>query len=356
PPTGGAYVRDLSDGSVSYDEPEADRGSLPVRYRVTTDWTRPERTYRVERAGSGVNQQIFRTDLATDDRTCVSCPTDGSPPTANSTVGGNAIGISGGTGTTAENHVTPEGDVVFQTAQSLVPEDTNGVNDIYLWQDGRHHLLTTGTTAGDSQLGGVSLDGSTITVATVSSLVPEDQDGGARDIYAIVRDGGFLRSGTAAECEYGCQGPAILPPAVIPPLSIAFPTTGNIEDPSEEREPIGLGGSRSVRGSVIKVRVRVPEGGRITASGSGLRPVTRTVQGATTATLNVRLSARSQRLLRQRSSLRLRATVRFAPESGRGQSTRVALTFRRPTAAKVKKAKKASTTTRASAAAVKGAR
>jgi hypothetical protein len=353
PPTGGAYVRDLVDGSVTYDEPAADRGSPAVRYRITGDWTRPEGTYRLERTGSGAAQQLYRTDLSTNVRECVSCPTDGSTPTASSQVGGGSLGISGGAGITAENHVTPEGDVVFQTDQRLVPEDTNGMNDVYLWKDGRHHLLTTGTTVGDAQLGGVSLDGSTITIATVSSLVPEDQDRGARDIYAIVRGGGFLRSGAASECEVGCQGPAILPPAVIVPLSIGFAGGEHAEDDGDRVDPIVVSGSRSVRGSSVKVKVRVPGAGRVSLSGSGLRAVSRSLKRASSATLTVKLSARSQRLLKRRSSLRLRLTVRYASATGGTQSKRVTLTFRR----KATKRKAASRTTpRASAAAAKGAR
>lgn len=351
PAGGGYYVRDLEAATLTYDEP------LPTQAVESTSqtWNRPEGRYRVESRLAPAPRRIWRVDRQTGEEVCVSCPADGSPPTAISEFGGQY-------GASAIGTVSPEGDVVFQTPSALVPEDRNGFTDVYLWKDGQHVLLSPGSADSDVELGGMSLDGSTVSFSTTAALVPEDRDNGARDVYVARRGGGWVRETPPTECALGCQGAGSPPGPVVQPLSLAFPTTGNVEDRDEEQEPIRLSGSRSVRGSTIKLRVRIPEGGRISASGFGLRKVTRTIKRGTTATLNVRISARSKRLLTRRSSLRLRATVRYASDAGRFQSKRVAVTFRstakqRAAARRAASAKtRTSDKTKASASAGEGVR
>lgn len=326
PTSGGMYVRDLDAGTVAYDDPQADRGPV-VTYRFGEEWTRPEGTYRVDQS-TLVPRQIYRTDLATNVRECVSCPLTGSP-TVEPKYGGLPIGLGGGSGVTPEGLVTPDGEVVFVTAQALVPEDTNSFDDVYMWKDGRHFLISTGTAGNHVQFGGVSLDGTTITFSTTSSLVPDDRDGSSRDIYAAVRNGGFLWSGDGDECTSGCQGPAQLPAASTAPLSVGFVDAGNLDE--HEETPIAVSGSRSVRGTSLKVKVRIPQAGRVTVSGSGLRATTRTLKRATTATMTVRLSTRAQRTLRRKGTVKVKGTVRFAAAEGPAQSKRVNLTFRQKT-------------------------
>lgn len=338
PTAGGFYVRELDSGSVVFDEPAVDFGSAPVRSRVTTRWNRPEGTFRVENLGSGVNAQVHRTEIATGNSVCVSCPTDGSAPTAGSSAsGGIGLAAAGGAGLSAFGSVTPTGEVVFTTAQRLVPEDTNTAADLYMWKNGRHYMLSSGSTGGDVQFGGVSLDGSTISFTTAASLVPGDQDGGARDAYVLRRDGGFLVSGAADECTSGCQGPASPPGAPIAPLSIGFSGAGNVEEQGDES--IAVSGSRSVRGTSLRVKVRTPAAGRVVVSGSGLRATSKSVARASTATLTARLSARSQRTLLRKGTLKVRASVRFVSVDGSAQVKRVGLTFRKKAAKKSTKGK-----------------
>lgn len=346
PPAGGAYVRDLETGAVSFDEPMADRGDPVVEGHATMSWTRPEGTYRVAWRSQGGKYLVFRTDLATGVEECVTCLSDGSP--SEGRYGGVETHAQGGAGGTVRGLVSPQGEVVFVTEARLVPEDVNAFNDVYMWKDGRHHLLSSGNAASDVNLGGMSLDGSTITFSTSASLVPDDRDGGQRDVYALRRGGGFLRPAEPAACTTGCQGPAVPVSPPLRPLSLDFSGVGNVRDDS--LAPIGVSGSRTVRGTSLKVKVKVPATGRVSVSGSGLRSTSRSLKRAVTATMTVRLSTRSQRLLRRKGTVRVKATVRFVPADGAAQSQRVNLTFRKAKAKTKTKTKKKGTSRSAATA------
>lgn len=88
----------------------------------------------------------------------------------------------------------------FTTEESLVPEDTNGVFDVYEWTHGEVGLISPGNQPLKSDFAGISRDGRTALFATNASLFPYDEDGEGRDIYAARLGGGFPES-HAAECN-----------------------------------------------------------------------------------------------------------------------------------------------------------
>jgi hypothetical protein len=79
----------------------------------------------------------------------------------------------------------------FTTEESLVPEDTNGVFDVYEWAQGEVGLVSPGNQPLKSDFAGVSRDGRTALFATNASLFSYDEDGEGRDIYAARLGGGF---------------------------------------------------------------------------------------------------------------------------------------------------------------------
>lgn len=79
----------------------------------------------------------------------------------------------------------------FQTAETLLPEDTNGVADVYEWRNGELGLVTPGYQPLVSELAGVSRDGRTVVFGTNASLVGRDADGESRDLYSARLGGGF---------------------------------------------------------------------------------------------------------------------------------------------------------------------
>jgi WD40-like Beta Propeller Repeat len=125
--------------------------------------------------------------------------------------------------------VSESGDeIVFNTAEGLVPGDINGAVDGYLWQSGQHYRLTRGGVSQVLMRGRpvLSPDGSTIAFSNQKPLLPQDGDT-ADDVYVARAGGGFPRPPAPHLCEPGsdCQSPQI-PPAA-PAAASESPTSGN---------------------------------------------------------------------------------------------------------------------------------
>ena len=74
------------------------------------------------------------------------------------------------------------GETVFHTTPTgLVPEDTDGRNDVYAYAGGVNTLVSVGT-ATEAQFAGASSDGERVFFTTVDKVLPADTDQG-RDIY-----------------------------------------------------------------------------------------------------------------------------------------------------------------------------
>ena len=78
-------------------------------------------------------------------------------------------------------HLVPDG-IVFSTAESLLPADTDGAVDIYRRTEAGLELVTQGTGEFDVDLDSVSEDGSTIVFSTAEKLAAADTDSSV-DVY-----------------------------------------------------------------------------------------------------------------------------------------------------------------------------
>jgi hypothetical protein len=133
----------------------------------------------------------------------------------------------------------------FDSFEALVPQDTNGTQDVYEWEatgsgdckaespsfspgaGGCIALISSGESPQDSEFVDASPSGSDVFLATSASLLP--QDPGLVDIYDARVEGGFppLPS-TPPACEgEACQGP-LSPPNDPTPASAAFQGAGNV--------------------------------------------------------------------------------------------------------------------------------
>jgi dipeptidyl aminopeptidase/acylaminoacyl peptidase len=149
----------------------------------------------------------------------------------------------------------------FSTEEGLVPEDTDGKFDVYEYFDGNVGLITPGNLPLREDFAGVSRDGRTVLFATNASLLPSDQDGGARDIYAARLGGGFPEPTPAPECDRTtCPLPAN--PRVSRPAPASTATKGS------------KGGGRKVtKLSVVEVAAKAKKGAiavTVTAPSAGL--------------------------------------------------------------------------------------
>ncbi len=199
--------------------------------------------------GSGVSVPIpgncseaYIYDLDTGSLTCVSCNPSGAPPLSNTTL---FEGHYDSFFPTVPPLLSEDGSrAFFQTAESLVPQDTNGANDVYEWENGHIYLLSSGQGGevgvqhygnegygfagfAGSSLVGASANGDDVFIKTSDRLVPQDEESSAA-IYDVRVDGGFPYTPPGYGCDSGqCQGPQTTPPVFAPPASSTFVGVGN---------------------------------------------------------------------------------------------------------------------------------
>jgi hypothetical protein len=195
---------------------------------------------------------------------CVSCDPSGAPPGK-----GAVLQINNGTAFPHPNqstiipNVTDDGqEVFFQSYERLLPEDANGVADVYEWmaqgtgsgaeeckrQRGCLALISSGQGEAPSALMGMSADGSDVFFEMPEKLVPRDIPA-TQSIYDARVDGGIPPEATQSPCHGdACQGEGSTPPALASPASSAEVPEGNVEEPIA-RCPKG---KRRVKGHCVK--------------------------------------------------------------------------------------------------------
>ena len=219
--------------------------------------------------------------------------------------------------------------VVFDSPDALVPEDTNGVRDVYLWERGTLHLVTSGVGRNPSYVLDMDEDGSNVFFSTQDGLVKADTDA-AYDVYDARVGGGFPDAPDVSCVGDACQPPATAAPALTAPGSHGVAPETRGPDVDDTRQGSRLRVSRvAVSGSRVRFRVRVPSAGRIVASGRMTRTVRAASTKAGTRRVTVRLTARAARQLRSRGRLRVVVRVRFLPKTGKAVTSTVKTTIKR---------------------------
>ena len=172
------------------------------------------------------NTEAYVYSAETGAFTCVSCSPTGAPPSGGadlmfSTHDTLIPDYSGG-------EIAPDGSrVFFETPDALVPQDTNGLGDVYEWEDGRVYLISSGQGTGGSQLSGVSSNGDDVFITTNDRLAPQDSESSTQ-IYDARVGGGFPYRPFVSGCDSGqCQGPQTSAPFFGAPASATFVGSGN---------------------------------------------------------------------------------------------------------------------------------
>jgi hypothetical protein len=273
---------------------------------------------------------IYRYDADTGDVQCVSCRPDGGAATSDSW-----FNLGPGRGITANG-----GDVFFQTAQALLPNDSNGRDDVYGYDaaTGSLSLISSGTSESPSTYYDNSADGRDVFFMAREALVAGDRNGDARRLYDARIGGGFPEPPAATACSGDeCLGRPS-PAAVLAGAgSSAFGPSGNVRGGA----PVfHVGDVRArqrkawARTGRLTLRVRLSEPGRVSALatariGKRVRTVSstsRTAGRAGTVELRLTLSRTARRRLEQQGRLRVTIAVRFSRTAGTQRST---LTLRR---------------------------
>ncbi len=133
--------------------------------------------------------------------------------------------------------------VFFDTGQPLVPQDTNGRQDIYEWEregagscpagtsQGCIYLLSGGNSIDESYLVDASANGDDVFFTTRGQLLPAIDRDSKVDLYDARVDGGFTEVSLACTGT-GCQGVPPAPPSFATPPSATFSGIGNFPAPT----------------------------------------------------------------------------------------------------------------------------
>jgi hypothetical protein len=183
--------------------------------------------------------EVFVYDADTAQLSCASCNPSGEPPSNHLQNEGSRVPTS-----FSNNYllrwISADGSrVFFDSAEALVPQDTNGVEDVYEWErqgsgacqrgGGCISLISGDLSGNQAYLLDASANGSDVFFTTRAQLVPQDRDGKV-DVYDARVDGGFPESSLSCTGS-GCQGIPTAPPIFATPSSVTFNGVGNFPPP-----------------------------------------------------------------------------------------------------------------------------
>jgi sugar lactone lactonase YvrE len=210
--------------------------------------------------------ELYLYDAATNSLACASCNPSGEPPTAFKIRGkspeaggpdseGGAI-EAGGNGRVAPRQLSENGQVFFDSAEGLLPADTNGkvgcpsvsgfpaCTDVYEFEPdgvgrcadpaGCMSLISTGTGALETFLVDASPNGNDVFIREFQKLVPRDTQEGAPSLYDVRVNGGFPEPAPPPPCatpEACRSAPTPQPTLFSAPASQTFSGAGNLLAP-----------------------------------------------------------------------------------------------------------------------------
>ncbi len=290
---------------------------------------------QVTNVDNGGHEEIYLYDADKDTTTCVSCGDAGHTPAGDASIlstplprGGflNAIQLG------RQRTLTDDGSrIFFQTTDSLVPEDVNGLADVYEYYTatGKVALISAGTGGYDSEIADNSPDGRDVFFFTRDSLVKRDIDGGGRDLYDARIGGGFADPQDTTPCaDDACQPIPNTAPAAPAPLTGA-PTGGTIKETRAPRlfvARITTTGRRNiVKTGRLTLVTTVESSGTVSASGRAsygnhtvykLSSAKVTVKRAGTQNLHVSLPSAVRSRLKHHHKVKLSIDVSYNKATG----------------------------------------
>jgi hypothetical protein len=291
--------------------------------------------------GEGLGEhcpEVFEYSAEPSELLCVSCNPSGVRPLGPSTIGHHAE-----TNFQAENYLSrnlsDDGTrLFFDSSDALLPAATNGKQNVYEHeQDGAGschqaggclYLISTGNSSEDSLFEDASATGNDVFFTTDQQLLPQDVDT-ARDLYDARVGGGIPEPSLTPPCTgESCRPPASpVPPATVA-ASISFVGPGNANPTGTSSPGKVVLERKTIRGSTVTIRIKVPGAGRIAASGAGLQSVTRRVSEAGTYSLTIHLTTNEKKRVKRKHKVKLEIRVGYRSTAGATSTITVRLTAR----------------------------
>jgi hypothetical protein len=297
--------------------------------------------------------QVYRWTRQSEAATCISCRRDGKAPAR---FGSRTSSFNG---QSTDNPAFPVGSQPDQTTQSslvgnrkissdgsqvffdtndpLDPvRDINGVRDVYMWEDGKNYLLTSGRGTYPSIVIDNSESGGDVMMVTMDGLIPSDTNG-TYDAYDVRVDGGFDES-VAAGCEGdACQGPSSGSRQAAASGSNLVAGAGNQREArkGKTRSRKALATSQLGRPGATgaRVRIQVPSAGKVSIAGSDVKNAARQVKPGTVV-IAVGLSQAGKQKLAHKGRLKTTVKVTFRPSGGAVTRKSMTLSFASPKGAR----------------------
>jgi hypothetical protein len=172
--------------------------------------------------------EIFRYDATTGQLSCASCGPEGSAPTGDTLL---APIRSSHTAAPSAAHqprnVDETGSVFFETSNALVPSDENGVRDVYEYENGQVHLISSGVDPSGAAFYEASASGNDVFFVTGQALLPSDTNNNV-SVYDARVEGGFSEPPPPPECEgEACRTGGTVRPGTSPAPTSSFAGPGN---------------------------------------------------------------------------------------------------------------------------------
>ena len=185
-------------------------------------------------------KDVYRYDTQTGLLDRVSIGEDGADANGNNGEFDATIGALGGSAKEPGLHAISEDGsrVVFTTAEPLSEAAVDHLANVYEWQmqpgwsEGRVSLISTGSATEPVERVTISPSGNDVFFVTSQGLVPQDTDG-ADDVYDARLAGGFPPAPAQEEACSGdaCQGPLTNPAPLLVPGSVSQAPGGNFAAP-----------------------------------------------------------------------------------------------------------------------------
>lgn len=258
--------------------------------------------------------EVYIYDVLQQKLTCASCPADGSRSAGGAHLGQGAIELSlrGG------RFVTDSGQAFFTTPTKLVAADTNGLEDVYVYQDGEVQLISPGTGEHNATLADVSADGSDVFFTTDEQLVGQDRDD-QLDMYDARIGGGIGAQSSrgddvapcnGTECREATPGPTTSP-------TVASEIAAGLPD------SVVLGAKAKVTvlkvtmtASSLRVRIRASSRGVVRLSSKTVTTKSLTISRAGTYTIEARWTKKTRSSRRAKRRVKVTARVSLTPPFG----------------------------------------
>jgi hypothetical protein len=201
---------------------EAAPGDCPSTSSGAAPNGRCSEVYRYDGEGNGGAGELV----------CLSCNPSGAAPVSNAEFANNA-GSEQDPAAGSVRAISNDGAYAFfATADALVPQDTNGTQDVYEWHAGTLSLISSGEDPAPSFFLGMSGDGSNVFFGTHARLVPQDMDNSG-DIYdaricTVAEPCIAPPPGETAQCEGDACQNSLAAPFDATPGSLTFSGAGNL--------------------------------------------------------------------------------------------------------------------------------